>query len=91
MNSIPQSKHIANDDEDEWKLIAEYATNHQQAMDTHDTVDDICRHAKKIMDESCMVMQPDYVGKPEDLYVWCLIGQLKMCRQYAMLHWHTYQ
>ncbi len=39
-NSIPspvkpvqaqQSKHIA-DDEDEWEVIAEYATNHQQAI-----------------------------------------------------------
>ncbi len=37
-NSIPspvkqiqaqQSKHIANDDEDEWEVIAEYTTNHQ--------------------------------------------------------------
>jgi hypothetical protein len=55
-NSIPspikriqalQSKHIANDDEDEWKVIAEYATNHQQAMDAHEIVDNIYRHAHR--------------------------------------------
>jgi hypothetical protein len=36
----PQSQHIA---EDEWELevIAEYATNHQQAMDAHAIVDNI--------------------------------------------------
>ncbi len=59
----PQSKHIADDDEDEWEVIAEYATNHQQAMDAHDIVDDIYRHAEKLMYESGMVVQPDYVGK----------------------------
>ena len=54
-------------------------------------MDDIYIHSENFMLASGTVMQPDYVGKPEDLYVWCLIGQLKMCRQYAMLHWHTYQ
>ena len=38
---------------------------------------------KKIMHESGTVMQPDYVGKPEDLYLWCVIGESKTCRQYA--------
>jgi hypothetical protein len=28
-------------------------------------------------------MQPDYVGKQEDLYLWCLIAESKTCRQYA--------
>ncbi len=37
----PQSQHIADDDEDEWEVIAEYATNHQQAMDAHAIVDNI--------------------------------------------------
>jgi hypothetical protein len=60
-NSIPlpvkqiqasQSQVISDDDDDyEWKVIAEYATNHEQGM----------------------VAQPEYVGKPEDLYLWCLI------------------
>ncbi len=44
----PQSKHIADDDEDEWELIAEYATNHQQAMGVHNVVNDIYIHAEKI-------------------------------------------
>jgi hypothetical protein len=35
---------IAFYDEGEWEVIAEYATNHQQAMDAHDIVDDIYRH-----------------------------------------------
>ncbi len=35
------------------------------------------------MHKGCTVMQPDYVGKPEDLYLWCLIGESKTCRQYA--------
>jgi hypothetical protein len=46
-----QSKHITNDDEDEWKKIAEYASNHQQAMDAHDIVYDIYRHAENLMHE----------------------------------------
>jgi hypothetical protein len=33
--------------------------------------------------ESGTVIQPDYVGKPEDLYLWCLIWESKTCRQYA--------
>ncbi len=74
-NQALQSKHIANDDDDEWEVIAEYATNHQRAMDVHDIVDDIYRHAKSFTHESGTVMQPDYVGKPEDLYLWCLIGE----------------
>jgi hypothetical protein len=52
-------------------------------MDAHEIVDDIYRHAKKFMHESCTIMQPDYVGKAEDLYLWCLIGESKTCRQYA--------
>ncbi len=49
----PQSKHIANDDEDECEVVAEYATNHQQA---HDIVNDIYRHAENFMYERGMVM-----------------------------------
>jgi hypothetical protein len=79
----PQSKNISNDDEDEWEVIAEYASNHPQAMDAHDIVDDIYRHAENSMHESGTVMQPDYVIKPEDLYLWCLIGESKTCRGYA--------
>ncbi len=58
------------------EVIAEYATNHQQAMDEHDMVDDIYRHAENFMHESCTVMQPDCDDKPEDLYLWCLIRHL---------------
>jgi hypothetical protein len=56
-NSIPspvkriqalQSKHIADDEEDELEVIAEFATKHQQAMDAHDIVDDTYRHAKNL-------------------------------------------
>jgi hypothetical protein len=71
-NSIPshvkqiqaqQSKDIADDDEDEWEVIAEYATNHQQAMDANDIVDDIYKHTENLMHMSGMVIQPGYVGK----------------------------
>jgi hypothetical protein len=49
----PQSQLISDDDEDyEWKVIAEYATNHQQAMDAHEIVDDIYRHAENFMHAS---------------------------------------
>jgi hypothetical protein len=37
----------------------------------------------KILCMSGKVMQPDYVGKPGDLYLWCLIGESKTYRQYA--------
>jgi hypothetical protein len=46
-------------------------------------VDDIYRHAENFMHASGTVMQPDYVGKPEDLYLWCLIGETKTLWQYA--------
>ena len=52
-------------------------------MDAHDIVDAIYRHAENFRHESGTVMQPDYVGKPEDLYLWCLIGESKTCQQYA--------
>ncbi len=40
-------------------------------------------HAENFVHESGTVMQPDYVGKPEDPYLWCLIGESKTCRQYG--------
>jgi hypothetical protein len=46
-------------------------------------VDDIYRHAENFMHESGMLMEPDYVGKPEDLYLWCLIGETKTLQQFA--------
>ncbi len=83
------------DDDDEWKVIAEYATNHQQAMDAHEIVDDIYRHAENFIHESGRVMQPDYLGKPEDLYLWCLIGESPAVRVsdallLRMRHWYTH-
>ncbi len=36
----PQSEVISDDDEHEWEVIAEYATNHQQAMHAHEIVDE---------------------------------------------------
>jgi hypothetical protein len=53
-NSGPAiADHFFDDDEDdEWKVIAEYATNHQQAMDAHEIVDDIYIHAENFMHES---------------------------------------
>ncbi len=54
-------------------------------MDAHDIVDDIYRHAEKLMHESCTVMQPDFVGKPEDQYLRYLIRQSKTCWEYACL------
>jgi hypothetical protein len=45
----PQSRLISDDDdEDEWKVIAEYATNNHQAMDAHYIVDGIYRHAENL-------------------------------------------
>jgi hypothetical protein len=38
---------------------------------------------KFFMYESGTVNQAVYIGKPEDLYLWCLIGESKTCRQYA--------
>jgi hypothetical protein len=78
-----QAKNIADDDEGEWELIAEYATNHQQAIDAHEIVEHIYRHAENFMHESGTAMQPDNVGKPEDLYPGCLIGESQTCQQYA--------
>ena len=38
---------------------------------------------KNFMHASGTVMQPDYVGKPEELWLWCLVGETKTLRQYA--------
>jgi hypothetical protein len=65
------------------EVIAQYATNHQQAMDAYEIVDDIYRHAEFFYAESGMIMQPDYVGKPKDLYLWCLIRQSKTFWEYV--------
>jgi hypothetical protein len=54
-------------------------------MDAHEIVDDIYRHAETFMHESGTVMQPDYVDKQEDLYLWCLIGETNTLLQYACL------
>ncbi len=54
-------------------------------MDVHDIVDDIYRHSENFMHESGTAMQPDYVGKLEDLHLWCLILQSKTCWEYACL------
>ncbi len=51
-------------------------------MDTHDIVYDIYRHADNLMHESGTIMQPDNLGKQEDLYYWCLIGESKACWNY---------
>ncbi len=48
----PQLHLISDDDDNEWEVIAEYATNHQQAMDAYDIVGDIYRHAENFMHES---------------------------------------
>ncbi len=53
-------------------------------MDAHEIVDDIYIHAENFMHESGTVMQPDYVGKLEDLYLWCLIGETKTLWQCPM-------
>jgi hypothetical protein len=42
--------------EDAGEVIAEYATNHQQAMDVHDIEDVFYRLAENSMHESCTVM-----------------------------------
>jgi hypothetical protein len=69
------------------KSLPSTATNHQQAMDAHENhdeiVNDIYRHTENFMHKSSMAMQPDYVGKPEDLYLWCSIWQLKTCWEYC--------
>jgi hypothetical protein len=54
----PQSQVISDDDDDyEWKVIAEYATNHQQAMDAHEIVDDIYRLAEKFMTKQTLKLE----------------------------------
>jgi hypothetical protein len=55
------------------------STNHQEAIDAHELVDDIYRHSENFMHASGIVMQPDYLSKPEDLYLWCLIAHSKTC------------
>jgi hypothetical protein len=57
----------------------DWATNHQKALDANEIVYDVYRHSKKLMHESGLVMQADYVGKTEDLYLWSLLWQSKTC------------
>ncbi len=34
-------------------------------------------HATDFMDDSCIHMDNDHVGKPQDLYLWCSVGGSK--------------
>jgi hypothetical protein len=96
-NSAPAIGTHSDEDDDECEVIAENAINHQQAMDAHEIVDDIFQHTENSMYESGMVMQPDYLGKQEDLYLssWCLIRGSKTYWEYGcqilvlMQHWLT--
>ena len=48
---------------------------------------------KNLCTRAGTVMQPDYVGKPEDLYLWCLLGETKTLFDALFLrmrHWYTH-
>ncbi len=43
----------------------------------HEIVKDVFMGAIAFMHDSCLRMDEDHVGKPEDLYLWCSVGGAK--------------
>ncbi len=53
----------------------------------NEVINDIYTLAKDFMHESGLEMQPNllpnYVGKPEDLYLWWLVRESNTCMEYS--------
>jgi hypothetical protein len=47
------------------------------AFDMHEIIDEIFMRATDLMQESCLRMDEDHVGKPQDLYLWCSVSGAK--------------
>ncbi len=67
----------SSEDEDGWRVTERYCIDYRAALDMHDIVENIFTCATEFMHDSCLHMDEDHVGKPEDLYLWCLVGGAK--------------
>ncbi len=67
----------SSEDEDGWRVHERYCIDHRAAFDMHEIVNDVFMSAIAFMHNSGLRMDEDHVGKPEDLYLWCLVGSAK--------------
>jgi hypothetical protein len=81
ISDVQRSKEIVDEDEDKWEVIDKYEIIEWDVVG-NEVNNDIYSLADDFMHEIGLVMQPDYVGKPEDLYLWCLVRDSKTCLEY---------
>ncbi len=67
----------SSEDEDGWRVHERYCIDHRAAFDVHEIVNDVFKSAIAFLHYSCLCMDEDHVGKPEDLYLWCWVGGAK--------------
>jgi hypothetical protein len=66
-----------------WRVEYEYYTDHRMYFDKHEIVDAIYKYAESYMHDSGTRQDPDFVGKPDDLYLWRYSGGSKTTSTYS--------
>jgi hypothetical protein len=76
------------DDNNDWRVAAEYVTDLRAALNVHEIINGIYMRTTAFMHQSGLRMDTDYVSKPQDLYLWCLLSESKTAGilDYPMLH-----
>ena len=77
---MPDSLFVAgnySEDVERWRLVRKYRTDHRAEIDMHDIVDDLYDRATDYMHKGGLRMDEDFVGKPQDIYLWCFICESK--------------
>ncbi len=66
----------SSEDEESWKVVERCYIDHKAALNIHEIVDDLYQRATHFMhdSDSGVRMDEDFVGKQQDLYLWCSVG-----------------
>jgi hypothetical protein len=67
----------SSEDVERWRPVRKYCTDARAEMNMHDIVDDFYQRATDFMHHGGLSMDEDYVGKPQDIYLWCFISESK--------------
>ena len=62
----------SSEDEDGWRVAERYCIDYRAAFDLDEIIENVFMRATESMHQSGMRMDADHVGKPQDLYLWCL-------------------
>ena len=57
--------------------LRKYHTDHLADKDMHDFVEDLYKRASEFMHQGGLRMDENFVGKPQDIYLWCFICKSK--------------